>query len=119
MRVTTLGPAFTTVTGTTLLFSSNTCVMPSLVPRIPFLAMNLVLLLDVDVDAGRQIDAHESVHRLRRRVEDVDQPLVRTHLEVLPRVLVLVRRADDAVHVLLGRQRHRADHAGARPGNRL
>ena len=39
MRVTTFGPALTTVTGTTRLFSSNTCVMPSLVPRMPFLAI--------------------------------------------------------------------------------
>src|SRR5699024_9141121 len=75
--------------------------------------------LDVDVDAGGQVDAHERVHCLGRRVEDVDQPLVGAHLEVLTRILVLVRRADDAVHVLLGGQRHRADHAGTRAGHRL
>src|ERR687894_429922 len=119
MRVTTFGPALTTVTGTTLLFSSNTCVMPSLVPRMPFLAIVLDLLLDVDVDTGRQIDAHEGVNGLRRRVEDVDQPLVRAHLEVLPRVLVLVRGPDDAVHVLLGRQRHRARELRTRTRHRL
>src|SRR6185437_16816156 len=112
MRVTTFGPALTTVTGTTLLFSSNTCVMPSLVPRMPFLAMSLDLLLDVDVDTGRKVDAHQRVDGLRRRVEDVDQPLVRAHLEVLPRVLVLVRRADHAIHVLLSRQRHRPYETG-------
>src|SRR6201999_2005950 len=114
MRVTTLGPALTTVTGTTRLFSSNTCVMPSLVPRMPFLAITLDLLLDIDVDAGRQIDAHEGVNGLRRRIKDVDQPLVRAHLEVLPRVLVLMRRADDAIHVLLSRQRHRTYDTGTR-----
>ena len=54
-----------------------------------------------------------------RRVEDVDEPLVGAHLEVLAAVLVLVRRADDAVHVLLGRQRHRADDARAGTGHRL
>src|SRR5580693_9371206 len=112
MRVTTFGPALTTVTGTTLLFSSNTCVMPSLVPRMPFLAIALDLLLDVDVDTGRKIDAHQGVNGLRRRIEDVDQPLVSAHLEVLPRVLVLMRRADDAVDVPLGRQRHRPHNAG-------
>src|SRR5215217_1888129 len=93
--------------------------MPSLVPRMPLRAIVLVLLLDVDVDARRQIDAHESVNGLRRRVEDVDQPLVRTHLEVLPRVLVLVRGPDDAIHVLLGRQRHWTNDAGAGTGDRL
>src|SRR6476469_6426324 len=118
-----MGPAFTTVTGTTRLFSSNTCVMPSLVPRMPFRAISKELLLgcllDIDVDAGRQIDAHQGVNGLRRRVEDVDQSLVRAHLEVLPRVLVLMRGPDDAVHVLLCRQRHRANHAGAGTGDRL
>ena len=44
---------------------------------------------------------------------DVDQPLVGADLEVLARVLVLERRADHAVDVLLGRQRHRAGDAGA------
>src|ERR1700752_37298 len=120
MRVTTFGPALTTVTGTTRLFSSNTCVIPSLVPRIPFLAMVFAsLLLNVDVDAGGKVDAHQRVDSLRRLVEDVDQPLMGAHLEVLPRVLVLVRGSDDAIHVFLGRQRHRADHAGARAGDRL
>src|SRR5687767_15613667 len=85
--------------------------MPSLVPRRPLTClsdMGLVTLrpkwdqhcrvqrlLDVDVDARRQVDAHERVHRLRRRVEDVDQTLVRAHLEVLARVLVLVRRRSE------------------------
>src|SRR4051812_34900121 len=76
-------------------------------------------LLDVHVDRGRQVDAHERVDRLRRRVEDVDEALVRAHLEVLARVLVLVRRADDAVHVLLRRQRHRADDARTGLGHRV
>src|SRR5207247_8341239 len=37
---------------------------------------------------------------------DVDQALVRAHLEVLPRVLVLERAPDHAVDVLLGGQGH-------------
>src|SRR6266536_2815421 len=129
--VTTHGPALTTVTGTTRLFSSKTWVMPSFSPRIPFaerrlrsspalLSFAMILrLLNVHVDAGRQVDAHERVDRLGRRVEDVDEPLVGAHLEVLAAVLVLVRRADDAVDVLLGRQRHRADDAGAGACHRL
>src|ERR1700742_39927 len=119
---TTFGPAFTTVTGTIRLFSSKTWVIPSFVPRIPFICredISTQASLNVDVDAGREVDAHECVDRLRRRVEDVDQTLVRAHLEVLARVLVLVRRADDAVHVLLGGQRHRPDDPSARAGNRL
>src|SRR6266550_1806842 len=86
-----------------------------LVPAAPLVsvAMKALSLLDVHVDAGRQVDAHQRVDRLRRRVEDVDEPLVRAHLEVLSAVLVLVRRADDAVDVLLRRQRYRADDPGA------
>src|SRR3954451_23312965 len=84
--------------------------MPSFSPRMPFccLAMSVQSLqLDLDVDARRQVETHERVDRLRRGVEDSDEPLVRAHLEVLARVLVLVWAADDAVDVLLGRQRHR------------
>src|ERR1022692_1702988 len=119
--VTTHGPACTTVTGTICPASLKTWVMPSLVPRIPLICLLMSVRsseLDLDVDARGKVEAHQRVHRLRRRVEDVDQPLVRPHLEVLTRVLVLVRRADDAVHVLLGRQRHRASHprAGTRHG---
>src|SRR5262245_59669796 len=77
--------------------------MPSFLPTIPFIALQL----DLDVDAGRQIEPHELVDRLRRRAVDVDQPLVRPHLEVLPRVLVLERAPDHAVDVLLRRQGHR------------
>ena len=39
---------------------------------------------------------------LRRGVDDVDQTLVSTHFEVLTAVLVLVRRADDAVFFSVG-----------------
>src|SRR3954447_19203223 len=63
--------------------------------------------LDLDVDAGREVEPHERVDRLRRGRVDVDQALVRAHLEVLPRVLVLERRPDHAVDVLLGGQGHR------------
>src|SRR4051794_2405030 len=117
----THGPAFTTVTGTIRLLSSKTWVMPSFSPRIPVLSLliGVLALLDVHVDGGREVDAHERVDRLRRRVEDVDEPLVRAHLEVLAAVLVLVRRADDAVHVLLRRQRHRTRDLRASPRHRL
>src|SRR5688500_20402751 len=94
------GPASITVTGVTCpLSGSKTCVMPSLRPKMPFMSE-----LDLDVDAGREIEAHQRVHGLRRRAVDVDQPLVRAHLEVLARVLVHEGTADHAVHVLLGGQ---------------
>src|SRR5215210_2870478 len=104
MPVTKQGPASITVTRSTCPSSgSNTCVMPILRPRSPAIALHQ---LDLDVDARRQVvETLERVHRLRRGLQDVDQPLVGADLEVLPRVLVLERRADDAVDVLLSGQR--------------
>src|SRR5690242_1088791 len=94
--------------------------MPSLVPKIPVIAMiSESSELDLDVDASRKVKPHQRVDRLRRRIDDVDQPLVRPHLEVLARVLVLVRRADDAVHVLFGRQRHGTGDTRAGTGHRV
>src|SRR5436190_4586702 len=107
--VTTHGPACNTVTGTTRLLS-HTWVMPSFAPRMPLTCLSMVrsLQLALDVDACRQVEPHQRVDRLRRRIDDVDQTLVGAHLEVFARVLVLVRRADHAVAVDLRRQRHRA-----------
>src|SRR3954447_5993545 len=93
--------------------------MPSLAPRIPLTCLSIrvrSLQLDLDVDASRQVESHERVDRLRGRVDDVDQTLVRAHLEVLARVLVLVRRTDHAETVDLRGQRHRA--SDLRPGTR-
>src|SRR5215469_5970244 len=102
--------------------------MPSLVPRTPLICLVITVLsvspaaglqLDLDVDTGWHVEPHQRVDRPRRRVDDVDQPLVRAHLEVLARVLVLVRRADDAVDVLFGRQRHRAGDLSAGTNHRI
>src|SRR3954467_3209816 len=75
---------------------------------------------DLDVDAGGQVvEPLQRVDRLRRRLVDVDQPLVRPDLEVLARVLVLERGPDHAVDVLLPRQGNRPGHRGARARRRL
>src|SRR5262245_40267304 len=68
--------------------------------------------LDLDVDARRQVQLHERVQRLLRRLEDVEQALVRANLELLARLLVHVRRAQHGELVDLGRQRHGAGDAG-------
>src|SRR4051812_20573214 len=104
-----------------MLLSSQTWVMPSLVPSRPFTLRSIVMgslsELDLDVDAGREVEAHQGVNGLRGGVDDVDEALVGPHLEVLAGVLVLVGRADHAVHVLLRRQRHRAGDLGTRAGD--
>src|SRR5581483_3021358 len=50
-----------------------------------------LLELDLDVDAGREVELAERVDRLLGRLEDVEQTLVRADLELLPRLLVDVR----------------------------
>src|SRR3712207_5961744 len=91
--------------------------MPSFLARIAAISLRQP---DLDVDAGGQVvQPLQRVDGLRRRLMDVDQPLVRADLEVLARVLVLERRADHAVHVLLGRQRHGPRHRRASARGRL
>src|SRR5579884_4366193 len=51
--------------------------------------------LNLHVDARGEIELHQRVDRLRRRLHDVEQPLVRPHLELLPRLLIDVRRPVD------------------------
>ena len=41
------------------------------------------LALDLDVDAGRQVELHQRVQRLLGGLEDVEQPLVGADLELL------------------------------------
>src|SRR5262245_54238049 len=70
--------------------------------------------LDLDVDAGRQVQLHERVHRLRRGLEEVQQPLVRADLELLAALLVHVRRAQHGPAVLHRGERDRAGHPRTR-----
>src|SRR3954452_2520277 len=106
MAVTGQGPASTTVTRSTRPSSRKTWVIPTFLPSkaatgIPptghpaprpdvQLRHHVSDQLDLDIYACRRVvEALERVDRLRRRLEDVDQPLVRADLEVLARVLVL------------------------------
>src|SRR2546428_7993218 len=89
------GPAWTTVTGTWLPSSPKIWVIPTLRPSsASFLAIvSRSLELDLDVHAGGEVELHQRVHGLWRGIDDVEQPLVRAHLELLARGLVDVRRA--------------------------
>src|SRR5919199_3382754 len=108
------GPASSTVTRSTFPSSRKRWVMPSFLARIAGIALP-ERQPDLDVDArGQMVEALERVDRLRRRLVDVDQPLVRPDLEVLLGVLVLEGRADHRVAVLLRRQRHGARDRRAR-----
>src|SRR5690349_2949669 len=113
MSVTKHGPTSTAVTPRRRPFSSKTCVVPSLRPRIP--SMLMALELDLDVHAARQLQPHERVHRLGSRLHDVDEPLVGADFELLARILVDVRALEHAVLVDRCRERHRARHRCTRP----
>src|ERR1700688_926102 len=71
------------------------------------------LELDLDVDAGGKVELHQRIDRLRRRIDDVEQALMRAHFELLAALLVDVRRAVDGELLDLGRQRDRPTHLRA------
>src|SRR5437762_479400 len=77
------------------------------------LPMLLPERFDLHVDTSRQIELHQRVHCLRRRLEDVDEPLVRADFELLARLLVHVRRTQHGPLVLRRRQRNRARQPSA------
>src|ERR1700676_1928928 len=74
--------------------------------------------LDLDVHAGGKIELHQRVHRLRRRIDDVEQSFMGAHLELLAAFLVDMRRPVDRELLDPGRQRGRPAHlrAGALGG---
>src|SRR3954452_3659325 len=115
-RVTVLGVTSTTETATIVPSGWNTWVMPTLRPINPML---IASHLDFDVAARREREPHQCVDGLRRRIEDVDEPLVGADLELLPRVLVDERRPEDRELLDPGRQRHGADDVSARALRRL
>src|SRR5450830_831166 len=77
-----------------------------------------LLQLDFDVDTSRQVELHQSVNSLVRRVHDVHQTLVGADFELVAAGLVDVRRTQDVETLHAGRQGHGAldDRAGALGG---
>src|ERR1700693_6087832 len=71
------------------------------------------LELDLDVDASGKVELHQRIDRLRRRIDDIEQALMRAHFELLAALLVDVRRAVDGELLDLGRQRDRPAHLRA------
>jgi hypothetical protein len=68
--------------------------------------------LDLDAYSGGKFETREVFDRARRRIDDVDETPMRSHLEVLACVLVLVWRSDDAIDLSLGRKRNGARNSG-------
>src|SRR5690242_2227387 len=108
------GPASITVTGTAVPSSANTRVIPSLRPISPLvIGASALFDLDLDVDPRREVELGQRVHGLRARVVDVQEPLVRAQLELLPALLVHVRAPEHRPPLGLDRQRDRPGHLGA------
>src|ERR1700730_16870281 len=86
--------------------------------RAKFISIQKVrhsLKLDLHIDARGQIELHQSVNRLRRRIDDVENPFVSPDLELFARFLIDMRRTVDAEFLDLRRQRNGATHLGSRP----
>src|SRR5262249_5648908 len=107
-----------TVTGTCSPASVNTRLMPTFCAITPQ-RICLVLVsrrseLDLDIHAGSEIELHQRIDRLRRRIDNVEQAFMGTHLKLLTALLVDVRRAVDGKLLDAGRQRNRPAHLCAR-----
>src|SRR5215831_2971721 len=100
-----------TVTGTWLPSALNTRDIPSFWAMRPVrMGIASAVQLDVDVDAGGEIELHQRIHGLWRRLDDVEHALVGADLELLARLLVDVRRAQHGEALDAGRQRDRPAH---------
>src|SRR5258708_28854986 len=75
--------------------------------------------LDLDVHAGGEVELHQRVQRLRRRVDDVEQAAMSPDLNLLAALLVDVRAAVDGELLEFGRQWNRSAHLRAGPLGRV
>src|SRR5439155_23804029 len=73
------------------------------------------LQLNFHVHAGRQVQLHQRIHRLRRRFHDIQQPLVSPDLELLTGLLVDMRGALNRKLLDPRRQRDGPRHFGPTP----
>src|SRR6266849_4465604 len=121
--VITQGPACRTVAGCTSPLSSKSCVIPTFLPKIPVtFAIAFALFaesFDLNIHARRQVELHQRIHRLLRRLQNIEQTLVGADLELLTRFLVHVRRTQHAVLVFHRGQRNRARDLSASASSRV
>src|SRR5262249_49461838 len=81
--------------------------------------IGMALKLDLDVDPGGKVELRQGVHRLRRRVQDVEEPLVSADLELLAGLLVHVGRAEHRPATDRGREQDGPGHSGPGPSHGL
>jgi hypothetical protein len=85
----------------------------------PFGASRLLGQLDLYVYTCGQIELHQRVDRLRRGLNDIEQPLVRSHLELLALLLVDVRRTVDGELLDTRRKGDRTTNKSTRTARRV
>lgn len=81
--------------------------------RAPTISTGSCSCPDLHKYAGRNYQPIQCFHGPRIRLEDVDDALVRPHLELLAGLLIHVRAAKDSVALDPRRKRDRTMHAGA------
>src|SRR5215472_13467469 len=81
--------------------------------------MTVTSELDLHIHARCQIELHQRVYRLRRRIDDIDQALMRPHLELLAAFLVDMRRTVHRIALETRRERDRPAHIRARALRRI
>src|SRR6056297_4350816 len=94
----------------------NSRVMPTFLAITPERNINLPSSnRNLHVHAGGEVELHERVHRLRRRIDNVEKTLMRPDLELIAGFLVYVGSAKDREFLDLVRQRNRSADLGTRP----
>ncbi len=79
----------------------------------------LQLHLDFDINTSRQREIHQRIDRLRGWLGDIDEPLVRPHLESLMAILEDMRATNDSRGVSVGWQGYWASHFRASPDSSI
>src|SRR5262249_55709303 len=69
--------------------------------------------LDLYIHTGGQIELHQSIYGLLCRLENVEKTLMRPNFELFARFFVYVRRAQNRVAILQGRQWNRPGNCSA------
>src|ERR1700687_3334528 len=110
-----------TVAGTCSPASVKTRIIPTfcaITPERIFVFLPPGAELDLALHAGGEIELHQRVHRLRRRIDDIEQSFMGAHLELLAALLFVLRGSVERELVVPGRSRDRPAHlrAGALGG---
>ncbi len=91
--------------------TDNDRISPKVYVFLPF--MKSKSKLDLDLNAGRQLNVHQRIHSLLGGLDDVDESLVRAHLKLLTAILVLVHSAEDRDDLSLRGPRYRTRNGSA------